>query len=422
MCLIYTINIADRYVMSTVLEPIRRELHLTDSGIAFLTGVSLALFYVSFGMPISWLADRANRRNILAFSLILWSPMTTLCGLSRTYLELLLARIGVGIGEAGGTPPSTTIVADCFTPERRPMALAVLGLGAPIGAWLGADFAGAVANAYGWRRAFIVLGIPGVVLGLIVYCTIREPQRGRLDGASTRASASFTQAMRFLSSQRAAFHVVFGGGLCALWGWGLIWWTPAYLVRAYDLNVAQAGAMTGPIHLIGGSCATILTAWLLGRPWMADPRRVVWLLGGGIALATLPSFVAYYTHSLFVAKIMFWLFIPAIYFYVGPCFGQLQNLAPCGMRSTFIAACLLVANILNLIVAPQAVGFLSDYFAGPAGSDAQSLRLAPLILAPSGFWAAYHYFLAARTIVANQRRAVGETSTHRGRIAALEPS
>ena len=139
-CLIYAINIADRYVVSTVLEPIRLELKLTDKGVAWLTGAPLAIFYVSFGILISWYADRSNRRNILAASLIVWSAFTALCGLSRTYLEFLLGRIGVGVGEAGGTPPSTAIVSDCFPADRRPMAMTVLALGAPIGAWGGIRF------------------------------------------------------------------------------------------------------------------------------------------------------------------------------------------------------------------------------------------------------------------------------------------
>jgi MFS family permease len=145
-CLIYAINIADRYVVSTVLEQIRLELHLTDRGVAILTGWPLAIFYGTFGIALSWLADRVNRRNILAASLIVWSAFTAVCGITRTYWQFLFARVGVGIGEAGGTPPSTAIVSDYFPAERRPMAMTVLALGAPIGAYLGANFAGYVAN------------------------------------------------------------------------------------------------------------------------------------------------------------------------------------------------------------------------------------------------------------------------------------
>src|ERR1700742_876484 len=189
-CLIYMINIADRYVVSTVLEPIRKELHLSDNGAAFLAGVPLALFYVTLGIPISWLADRSNRRNILGACVLIWSGFTAVAGLSRTYLQFLFARIGVGTGEAGGTPTSNALLADYFPAARRPMAYTILALGAPLGAWLGADVAGAVANAYGWRAAFLALGVPGVLIGALVLLTIREPARGGLDAGSVPQHSS----------------------------------------------------------------------------------------------------------------------------------------------------------------------------------------------------------------------------------------
>jgi MFS family permease len=407
MCLVYAVSIADRYVVSTVLEPIRLDLKLTDAGAGFLTGVPLGLFYVSFGIPMSWLADRKNRRNILAASLVLWSGFTALCGVSRNYWQFLAARVAVGIGETGGTPPANSIIADYFPADRRPMALGVFALGAPIGAWLGADLAGAVAHAYGWRAAFLALGVPGVVMGAIIYLTIREPARGRLDAVADAEAPPLLESLRFLWRQKAAFHVVMGSGVCALWGWGLVWFTPTFLIRSYGLNVGEAGAVTGHIHLAGGIIATAGTAWILSRPSMADPRRVVWLLAVGVALATIPSFIAYWTHSLDVAKSMFWLFIPAIYFYIGPCMGLMQNLAPPRMRAMFTAWSLVVGNVFNLIIAPQGVGLLSDWFAGSHGADAHSLRLALLVLAPTGFWAVYHFCMASRTIVADQKRAVG---------------
>ncbi len=414
MCVIYAVNIADRYVVSTVLEPIRIELRLSDAGVAFLTGVPLALFYVTFGLPISWLADRFNRRNILAAALILWSAFTVACGLSRSYLQLLLARIGVGVGEAGGLPPSSSIVSDCIPADRRPMAFSVFALGAPIGAWLGADLAGAVAHAYGWRAAFLALGAPGVAMGILAFLTIREPARGRLDPARADASSTLLGAVRFLWRQKAAFHVLMGCGVCSLWGWGLIWWTPAFLMRTYHLDVGEAGAVTGPIHLLGGMAATAGTAWVLSRPYMTAPRRVLWLLGIGVGIATLPSFIAYWTHTLWLSKLMLWLYIPAIYFFIGPCMGLLQNLAPAHLRSMFIALSLVVGNVLNLIVAPQAVGFASDFFAHGGPPDAASLRLALLLLAPTGFWAVGHFYLASRTVIADLRRALGHEQGHRG--------
>ncbi|MBV8852786.1 MAG: MFS transporter, partial [Sinobacteraceae bacterium] len=201
-CLIYMINIADRYVVSTVLEPIRIELHLNDKGAAFLTGVPLGLFYVTLGIPISWLADRSNRRNILGVCVLIWSGFTAACGLSRTYLQFLFARIGVGTGEAGGTPTSNALLADYFPAERRPMAFTIFALGAPLGAWLGADVAGAIANAYGWRAAFLALGVPGVLIGALVLLSVREPVRGGLDAVTVEQRASLPESLRFLWRQR----------------------------------------------------------------------------------------------------------------------------------------------------------------------------------------------------------------------------
>jgi MFS family permease len=409
MVLVYTLSIADRYVISTVLEPIRLELQLTDSGIAFLTGVSLALFYVVLGFPISWLIDRGNRRNIIAWCLIGWSVMTAFCGLSRTYGQLLLSRIGVGIGEAGGTPGANSIISDYFPAARRPMALTIFSLGAPIGAWLGADVAGMIADMYDWRTVFLVLGVPGVFVGLLIFVTVKEPRRGQMDnvGQDSERNASFRESMRYLWKQNSAVHVLAACALTALWGWGLVWWTPTFLMRNYGLSPGEAGAILGPIHLIGGGAATVFTGWWLGRPSMNDPRRIVRMMGYGIGASTLVSFWIYWTHSLPLATALFWIFIPSIYFYIGPCFGLLNNLCEPRMRAMFCASLLFLANVGNLIIAPQAVGFLSDAFAPNHVANGESLRMAMLCLVPVGAWATWHYFRSARKIVDDQERATG---------------
>lgn len=408
MVLVYTLSIADRYVISTVLEPIRLELQLTDSGIAFLTGVALALFYVVLGFPISYLIDRGNRRNIIAVCLILWSAMTAFCGLSKNYTQLLLARIGIGIGEAGGTPGANSIISDYFPAAKRPMALTIFSLGAPIGAWLGADIAGIINDAYDWRTVFLVLGIPGIVVGVLIFLTIKEPRRGQLDhkGGDTEG-ASFGESMRFLWTQKSAMHVMLASALTALWGWGLMWWTPTFLIRNYGMTPGEAGALTGPIHLIGGGLATLFTGWYMAQPSMKDPRRIVRLMGWGVLAATIVSFVIYWTHNLQLATYLFWIFIPAIYFYIGPCFGLLTNLCEPRMRAQFCAATLFVANVGNLIIAPQLVGFLSDAFAPGHVANGESLRLAMLCLVPFGLWAVWHYFAATKRIVDDQEHATG---------------
>ena len=406
MMLVYTISIADRYVLSTLLGPISKELKLSDSGAASL-GIPLALFYVIMGIPLSWLCDRTNRTRLLTASIAVWSLMTAITGYTRGYFDLLLARIGVGIGEAGGTPACNSIIADYFPAHRRSMAMTVFALGAPIGAWLGSDIAGYVSTQYGWRAAFLVLGIPGILLALIILVTIKEPARGRLDAVTEDKTPTVMETLKFIWSQKSAVHAITGSGLSAFWGWGLMWFTPLFLQRTYGMNEGEAGGMLGGIYLFGGIGASLVTAWVVSRPAYTDPRKIARLLAVVTALATIPSFLAYYTHELWIAKIMWWIFIPAIYFYIGPAFALCQNLAAPKMRGMAVAISLLIANVLNLIIAPGIVGGLSDYFAGPAGADADSLRIAQLILAPTGFWAAWHYWRAEKYIIEDQKRACG---------------
>ncbi len=407
MCLVYTLSITDRYMITQVLDPIRRELKLSDSGVALMTGPTLAFFYVILGFPISWLIDRSNRRNIISISIIAWSAMTLCTGLSRNSWQLVLSRIGIGVGEAGGTPGANSIISDYFAAARRPMALTVFSLGAPIGAYFASDTTGAIADLHGWRAPFLALGAPGVIVGLLIYFTVKEPRRGKLDAVLVDKKPSFMDAMRYLWTQRSAVHVMVASALTALWGWGLMYWTPTFLMRCYNLSSGEAGAITGPIHLYGGVAATIYTSWLLTRPSMGDPRRIVRLMGWWIGLATVVSVAIYSTHSLALTRWLFWLFIPAIYFYIGPCFGLLLNLAEPRMRAVFCASTLFVANVGNLIVAPVGVGLLSDWFAPSHAAPGEALRLAMLCLVPTGFWATYHYFRSARRIVQDQERATG---------------
>lgn len=408
LSLVYALNIADRYVVSTVLEQIRLDLHLTDSAVTLLTGTALAIFYVSAGVPISVLADRFSRRNIIAAALVIWSALTVFTGMSRTFAQMMAARIGVGVGESGGTPPSTSMLADVFAPRQRNFALTFWALGASLGAWLGADIAGRVADAYGWRTAFLAMGVPGVVMGVLIFLTVREPLRGGLDGESAAAArravaraevkVPVLRALRSIIAQRGTMHLMMGGAVTALWGWGLMWWTPTFLQRAYHLTPGQAGAMLGPMHLIAGSLATIGTALLMAHPVMADPKRVLRLMALVVAVITVPSFLVFYTRDLAVARTCLWIMVPAMYFYIGPSYGLINNAVPPQMRAMASAVTLLMANIANLVIAPQFVALVSDWVAGSRGADAESLRFALLLLAPTGLWAAWHYWAATGCI------------------------
>jgi predicted MFS family arabinose efflux permease len=399
MTLVYALNIADRFSISTLIEPIRLELQLTDSGVAFLTSVALALFYVTIGIPIALLADKANRRNILAIALALWSAMTAVCGLAQNYWQLLLARFGVGIGEAGGTPPATSILADKFPAGKRPMALTIFALGACLGAWLGSSVAGGVADKGGWRAAFLALGIPGVGVALIVWLTVKEPRRGQLDQSVEKASpVGLTATLSYVWRHKSAFHLVVGGSIATLWSWGLMWWMPTFLVRSYHMTVGQAGELLGPMHLIAGTAGTLLASWLMSRPAAANPRHIPRLLAWVTAVTTVPSLLLFVVHDERLTHLLLWIFVPSVYFYIGPILGLLQNAVPPQMRATTCAVLLFAANICNLVVAPQLIGWLSDWFATGFHGGMESLRWAMLALAPTGFWAAWHLGAAQKSV------------------------
>jgi predicted MFS family arabinose efflux permease len=403
LTIVYAINIADRFSISTLIEPIRKELELSDSEVGVLTGVALGIFYVLVGLPLGRLADRANRQRILTVALATWSLLTALCGLTRNYWQLFGARIGVGIGEAGGTPPSTSILADKFTARWRPLALSVFALGASLGSWIGTSLVGRVEAEHGWRASFLALGLPGLAVALLVWLTVREPRRGQSDAAGSDArSAGFLETLRYVRTRPAVLHFMVGSTVLTFWSWGLLWWTPAFLGRTYQMTVAEAGDTLGPMHLIAGTGVTLLAAWVMTHARAADSSSVMRLMTWVTLLAVGPSILVYATDNRQVAVALLWVFVPAIYFWLGPMFGVLQNLVPSGMRAQACALFLFVTNVANLIVAPQLIGSLSDGFRAAFGTGDASLRWALAGCATSGFWAAWHLWRCGRLIRAAQ--------------------
>jgi MFS family permease len=402
LTLVYALSIADRYVMSTLIEPIKADLHLSDTAIGFLTGVALALFYVTAGLPLAAYADRANRRTMIACALGVWSVMTACCGAAQSFSQLLLARIGVGVGEAGGTPPSTSLVSDYFPWRRRAFALSVYSVGASLGSMLGSS-AGYASDAWGWRAAFFLLGIPGVVFAVVLAATVREPQRGQLDAATPIARASLVDTLRFLRTQPALIHTLAGASVSTLWAWGLMWWTPSYLVRSHGMALGDAGGALSLMHGIGGTTVLLLTMVTMGRLAKFDARAVPWFVAAVIAVATVPSIIAYSATSTRVALTAFWIFIPLSYAPFGPTFALIQNLVPSSMRAQAVALMLFFSNIANLVIAPQVVGFASDQLSARYGVE--SLRHALMPLAWVGSWAALHYLWVAKHLTAGLARA-----------------
>jgi MFS family permease len=410
LTLVYALSIADRFVMSTLIEPIKADLGLSDSKIGFLTGSALAFFYVTAGLPLATLADRTNRRNMIALALGAWSFMTTVCGFTRNFWQLMLARIGVGVGEAGGTPPSASLLSDYFSPRRRALALSVYSVGASLGSMIGSS-AGYASDAWGWRAAFYVLGLPGVLVALLVGFTIREPPRGRFDEAPAPPCGRFDEAppppratlidtLRFARIQPALLHTWLGATVYTLWSWGLMWWTPSFLVRSYHLSLGEAGGALSLMHGIGGTAVLLLTMLLMGPLGKRDPRLVPLFVAGSIVLGTLPSIIAYSATSSHTALIMLWIFIPLSYAPFGPTFALLQNLVPASMRAQSVAVMLFCANIANLVIAPQVVGFASDYLQPVYGTE--SLRHVLVPMAFVGFWAAWHYWRCAQHLGAKR--------------------
>ena len=279
------------------------------------------------------------------------------------------------------------------------MALTIFALGACLGAWLGSSVAGAVAERSRWRAAFLVLGMPGVAVAFLVWLTVREPRRGQLDDTNISGQpGSLVTTLRFVAQQRSAVHLILGGSVATFWSWGLMWWTPTFLQRSHHLSVGQAGALLGPMHLYAGTAGTLLAGWLMSRRIATDPRNVTRLLGWVTALTTIPSIILYWVPTERAATVLLWVFVPAVYFYIGPILGLLQNVMPANMRATACAILLFVANVANLVLAPQIIGWLSDWFASSFGAGQESLRWALLLLAPTGFWAAWHLWKSGATI------------------------
>ncbi|WP_425930193.1 spinster family MFS transporter [Pseudomonas sp. NyZ201] len=394
---IYAINIADRYVLSTLIEPIKNEFQLSDASVGFLTGTSLAIFYVVAGLPLGALADRANRKRMVGAAVAVWSAMTVLCGLSTGFWQLLLARIGVGVGEAGGTPPSHSIIADKFRPRLRAFALSVYGIGASVGAWLGASGAGYLNDAHGWRTTLLVFGLCGLPFALLAWLCIREPKRVQDDQQPVQAQGNgYKATLAYSVQRRALFHLIAGATVITFWGWGILWWATSFLVRSHGLSVGEAGSLLGPIHGVAGTAMMVITVLVMlllrSRPMSRQPEFVAWTTLFG----TLCSVALFLTPNLGITHVLLWLFVPITYIYIGPSIGLLQNLYPAGMRAKGSAILLFTANIANLAIAPQLVGLLSDWIAPHLANPAESLRYVLLGCAFTGFWASYHYWACAR--------------------------
>ena len=406
LTLVYAFNFVDRQILVILQEPIKLDMGLSDAQLGLLSGFSFALVYITAGIPIAFWADRSNRRNIIVAALTVWSGMTALSGLAQNYSQLLLARIGVGIGEAGGSPPAHSMISDYYPPEKRGTALAIYSTGVHLGVLLGFIVGGLVSQAYGWRVAFMAVGIPGVLLALVFVLTVKEPQRGRWE---SEAEAAYRPTMRetveVLYSYRSFWYLAAACGLTSFVGYGSGNFAPSFLMRNHDFSVGQVGVVLAVFGGGGGLIGTFLGGYLSDRLGVKDKRWYLWLPAIAGCLSVPLGFPYLLLENTTV--VIGFLFVVTITLntYLGPCLAISHSLVPPAMRAVTSAILFLVLNMIGLGLGPLTVGLLSDFYAGYVGD--QSLRYAMLTVGLLGAPAILLFFLAARHLPADLARRAG---------------
>jgi MFS family permease len=392
----YTFNFIDRQILGILVEPIRLELGVGDTAMGLLTGLAFAVFYTLMGIPIARYADRANRRNLIAVAVGVWSLFTAAQGLAQNYWQLLAYRIGVGVGEAGCSPPAHSMLSDYYPANQRATALGIYSLGIPIGILFGFFVGGWMNEWFGWRVAFFVVGIPGIVLALVIRFTVQEPARGMSEQRATADPSAQQPAIgavfRYLLARKSFIHMALGGGISAFVGYGLISWAAAFLARSHGMSSGEIGTWLGLIFGIPGGIGIVLGGRLADRFGERDARWYLWVVAVALLIAV-PAGVGVFLSDSVTFALLF-LIIPVMLgnFYQATTFAQTQTLVGIRMRSVAAAILLFVINIVGLAFGPSVVGMISDLLAPHYGVD--SLRWALLICSMANLWAAFHYWRA----------------------------
>lgn len=378
LVMVYIFNFIDRQILAILAESIKLDLGLSDTQLGLLSGVAFGIFYATLGIPIARLADRYSRVNIISICLGIWSLMTALSGAAQNFWHLLIARIGVGIGEAGGSPPSHSLIADYFPTDARASALGIYALGIPVGILFGNLAGGWINEFFGWRYAFLVVGIPGVILAILMKVSVKEPPRGYSEGKKpTVEHVPFIDVLKTMWGYKSFRHLSLGAATQAFVGYGAIAWMPPFLIRTHDMSSGEVGTALGLIIGIAGGVGTFLGGFLADRLGKKDQRWYMWIPGIGFLIAVPFSLGVYLVDSLYLALAFY--IVPAflVNLYTGPTFGMTQSLAPLAMRSAASALLLFIINIIGLVFGPTTVGFLSDMLQSGWSMDAtESLRWA----------------------------------------------
>lgn len=388
LALIYIFNYIDRLVVAILIEPIKAEFGVSDTLIGLISGVAFALFYTVFGLPFSRIADRIGRKPVIAVACIAWSVMTMLCGITTSFALLLLCRIGVAVGEAGGSAPSVAMVSDLYPAQQRSRALAVLLMGPALGAVFGLGVGGWIAETYGWRWAFIATGAPGILLGLILAFTVREPAKAR-PVATQQIDEGFMRTQASLLATPSYLLIILGGSVAAVSGYAIATWNPSFLIRSHGLSLQQAGLLMG---LGGGTiavCGTLACGWFTDRMVARHPG---WQLGAALlgSLLSIPFCLAFYLWPAGTAFQLGSLPIPtAFYFYCGfaffgmwwsvPCFGAMSRLFPPNKLAQGTAMFFMGITLFGVGLGPLVIGVLSDLLQAVAGTEALRYSLASTV-------------------------------------------
>jgi predicted MFS family arabinose efflux permease len=416
LLVVYIFNFIDRQIVAILAEPISRDLQLSDSQLGLLTGLAFALFYATLGVPIARVADngRSNRSRMIAVFVAVWSVMTALCGVAQNFWQLLLARIGVGVREAGCTPTAHALIADSLPPHKRAGGIAFFGLGIPIGGLLGTLIGGGMAEALGWREAFWVVGIPGLLLAVFVWFFLKDPRLGRAAPVDAPPRLSMWASLKLLATSPAYCLVLSGASLVAFLSYGKGVWVLVYFQRTHKLSVGQTALWVGVILGIAGIVGTWLGGWAADKFGSKDRRHMLTLPAWAMVLAAPVLFAGYMVDDWRLAIALLVLPTIANSAYYGPAYGAAQVLARPDTRAMAAAWMVFAQNLIGLGLGPLLFGALSDMLKPEYGT--QSVRIVLYFAAWAGLVPALFFWLGARALgrEANQKEAMNASVAHAG--------
>ena len=383
LALIYTLNFLDRQIIAILAEPIRKDLNLTDTQLGLLGGIFFAAFYTTFGIPMAWLADRGRRTWIIGASCAVWSGFTALCGTATNFMQLALFRMGVGIGEAGGSPPSYSLISDYFPPEKRGTALALYSLGVPLGSMIGAFAGGRIAAEYGWRTAFFALGLPGILLALVLVLVVREPKRGRLDplaeGQTHEPAPPIFTAVGGFFANRTLVLTAISSALSAFVGYAMLTWNPPFLMRVKGMELTEIANWYALVLGVTGVIGTFMAGYLVDKLGKKDRRWFAWVPAIAFTI-TIPFWLGLLWAPTWQIALCF-LAVPALLnnAYLAPALTVVQNAVSPARRTMSGAILLFVLNIIGLGIGPVYVGRISDMNKAEYGDNSLAVGFAALI-------------------------------------------